>query len=122
MIWDDNSPPQVTVEQQAPQFGLVALLGPEIEQAARLPTGAIDNQLPIQSVSVSRAKLIVPLRRAADVHAANPELASLWDLCRRQDTTGAYLFAPHPDGRSAHVVAREFPVDAGYPEETKATR
>jgi PhzF family phenazine biosynthesis protein len=27
------------------------------------------------------------------------------------------VFAPHDDGRAGHVVARQFPVDAGYPED-----
>src|SRR6185295_15817649 len=63
------------------------------------------------------AKLIVPLRTADAVHAADPDLDRLWEICRRADRTGAYVFAPHPDGRDRHVVARQFPVDAGYPED-----
>jgi PhzF family phenazine biosynthesis protein len=51
------------------------------------------------------------------VHAATPDLPALWELCRAADATGAYLFAPHDDGRPEHVVARQFPVDAGYPED-----
>jgi PhzF family phenazine biosynthesis protein len=66
---------------------------------------------------VSRARLIVPLRRAADVQDAAPDHERLWELCRSAQTTGAYLFAPHSDGRAGHVVARQFPVDAGYPED-----
>lgn len=74
-------------------------------------------QRPIRVVSVSRPKLIVPLRDAAAVHAATPDVPALWTLCREVDSTGAYLFAAHPDDRPDHVVARQFPVDAGYPED-----
>jgi PhzF family phenazine biosynthesis protein len=113
--WEDSR--SVTVEQQPPKFGAAAPVGRRIEEASGLRTGAVDERLPIRSVSVSRAKLIVPLRDAADVHAADPALDRLWEVCREVDTTGAYLFAPHPDGRADHVVARQFPVDAGFPED-----
>ena len=72
------------------------------------PGGALGRRL--------RAKLVVPLTRVEDVHAASPDLAALWDLCREAGTTGAYPFAPVP-GSPGHVVARQFPVDAGYPED-----
>lgn len=115
--WDVSTPPQVTVEQQSPRIGPGAGVAPQLERALRLPAGVVDDALPIRSSSVSRAKLIVPLRRAADVHAADPDLDLLWQVCRDEGTTGAYLFAAHPDGRDGHVVARQFPVDAGFPED-----
>jgi PhzF family phenazine biosynthesis protein len=59
----------------------------------------------------------VPLRDADAVHRATPDFPALWELCRRLGSTGAYLFAPHPDGDPRHMVARQFPVDAGYPED-----
>jgi PhzF family phenazine biosynthesis protein len=117
VTWDDAPSPAVTVEQQAPAFGVAAPIARRIATALRLRAGAVDERLPIRPVSVSRAKLIVPLREAADVHAADPDLDALWDVCRELDTTGAYVFAPHPDGRPDHVVARQFPVDAGFPED-----
>ncbi len=51
------------------------------------------------------------------MHQASPDFPALWEVCRRLGTTGAYVFAPHPDGDPRHVVARQFPVDAGYPED-----
>jgi PhzF family phenazine biosynthesis protein len=115
--WREADPPQVTVEQQRPVIGPPLGFGGELVAAAGLAPGSIDPARPIRSVSVSRAKLMVPLRRAADVHAAAPDYERLWALCRSVDTTGLYLFAPHDDGRPDHVVARQFPVDAGYPED-----
>ncbi|HEX2823258.1 MAG TPA: hypothetical protein VHO07_24325 [Streptosporangiaceae bacterium] len=85
--------------------------------ALGLPAGSIAPTALIRPVSVSRAKLIVPLRHADEVHRAGPDFAVLWELCRRLETTGAYVFASHPDGDPQHVVARQFPVDVGYPED-----
>ncbi len=82
-----------------------------------LPDGSLDPDLPVRAVSVSRAQLVVPVLDASLVQSARPRWEALWELCRRHGTTGAYLFAPHPDGRADHVVARQFPVEAGYPED-----
>lgn len=115
--WDDSTPPQITVEQQTPTLGPPLDLTRSLQPALQLPPEAMDNEAPVRSVSGSRAKLVVPLRRASDVHAADPDLDLLWTLCRAVETTGVYVFAPHPDGRFNHVVARQFPVDAGFPED-----
>ena len=115
--WDEQTPPQVGVEQQEPRFGPPVDLAEALEPAAGLAPGDVDRSSPIRAVSVSRAKLIVPVRTAEAVHAARPDPERLWAICRQADTTGAYLYAPHPDGRPDHVVARQFPVDAGYPED-----
>ena len=115
--WDGSDPPQVTVEQLPPEFGPPATVHAELTAALGLPPGSIAPDAKIQPVSVSRPKLIVPLRDAGAVHAAEPDFPALWRLCAGLDTTGAYVFAPHQDGDPAHVVARQFPVDAGYPED-----
>ncbi|MGH8997024.1 MAG: PhzF family phenazine biosynthesis protein [Acidimicrobiales bacterium] len=117
VTWTEHAPTRVTVEQQAPRLEDPGNVGSEVAYTLGLPHNALSDALPIRSVSVSRAKLIVPLRQASDVYQADPRLVQLWDLCRRLNTTGAYLFAPHPDGRPDHVVARQFPVAAGYPED-----
>jgi PhzF family phenazine biosynthesis protein len=112
-----GGPVQVTVEQQAPWSGPPAAVHREAAAALGLPDGSAVASAPIRAVSVSRPKLIVPLRDADLVHRARPDFPALWALCRRLATTGAYIFAPHPDGAGQHVVARQFPVDAGYPED-----
>jgi PhzF family phenazine biosynthesis protein len=108
-----GDPPVVSVEQQRPQFGAPVDAADEIAAALGLPSAAVDDHMPIQSVSVSRPKLIIPLRSADDVHRCAPDFDRLWSICRRLDVTGAYPFAPHGD----HLEARQFPVDAGYPED-----
>jgi len=117
VTWDEQVPPRVSVEQQAPSIGPALDLAAELGPALGLGAEALDLSSPIRSVSVSRAKLIVPVRTAEAVHAARPDLERLWAICRRADTTGVYLYGPHADGRAEHVVARQFPVDAGYPED-----
>jgi len=89
----------------------------ELAAALGLPAGSIAATAPIRAVSVSRAKLIVPLTDADAVHRVRPDFPALWELCGALATTGAYVFAPHQDGDPRHVVARQFPVDAGYPED-----
>lgn len=115
--WAGDEKADVTVEQSAPVFGPPSPVHAEVTLALGLPEGSIARTAPIRPVSVSRAKLIVPLRNADEVHQARPDFAGLWELCRRLETTGAYVFAPHPDGDPQHVVARQFPVDAGYLED-----
>ena len=117
VTWNGNDQPEVTVAQLPPWFGPHAAVHAELTTALGLPPGSISPAAAIQPVSVSRAKLIVPVRDAAAVHAARPDYPALWELCSRLDTTGAYVFAYHPDGAPGHLVARQFPVDAGYPED-----
>lgn len=114
--WDSGGPAEVTVEQHPPSSGPPAAVRGQLAAALGLPEASIAAG-PIRPVSVSRPKLIVPVRDADAVHRARPDFPALWDLCRELDSTGAYIFAPHADGRQDHVVARQFPVDAGYPED-----
>ena len=115
--WGTGEPAEVTVEQNPPLFGPAAAAGHEVAAALGLPAASIATASPVQPVSVSRAKLIVPVRDAGAVHRARPDFPALWALCQRLDSTGAYVFAPHADGDPSHLVARQFPVDAGYPED-----
>jgi PhzF family phenazine biosynthesis protein len=115
--WDGDDPPKVTVRQLPPQFGPPVAVHGELATALGLSHGSLPPDTMIRQVSVSRAKLIVPLKDAVAVHAARPDFPALWKLCRRLDTTGTYIFAPHPDGDSDHVAARQFPVDAGFTED-----
>ena len=115
--WKGGDRTQVTVEQPAPRFGPSAPVQAELSAALGLPVASIAGTAPIRPVSVSRAKLIVPLRDADAVYRVSPDFPVLWEWCHRLETTGAYVFASHPDGDPRHVVARQFPVDAGYPED-----
>lgn len=115
--WDEQLPPRVTVEQQRPTFGVAASVGADTERALGLEPGSVDHEEAIRSVSVATPKLIVPLRTASDVHRVAPDVDLLEELCARLETTGVYVFAPHPDGRATHFVARQFPVGGGIQED-----
>jgi PhzF family phenazine biosynthesis protein len=117
VTWDGQDPPAVTVGQSTPTFGPPAAVHAEATAALGIPADSVSPAAMILPVSVSRPKLIVPVRDAGALHAAQPGFPALWQLCSRLQTTGAYPFAPHPDGDPAHLVARQFPVDAGYPED-----
>lgn len=117
VTWEDGAPPTVTVSQLPPSFGPPAAVHTQVAAALGIPAGGIRADATIRPVSVSRPKLIVPARDAGTVHAAKPDFPALWKLCSSLDTTGAYVFAPHPDGDPAHLVARQFPVDAGFLED-----
>lgn len=115
--WDDRTPPRVTVEQQPPQFGDPADVAAAAERALGLGPGTVDRTQTIRPVSVSTFKLLVPLRHAGDVHLAEPDFDVLWRLCEDLGTSGAYVFAPHLDGRPGHFVARQFPAGGGVLED-----
>jgi len=113
--WDDARPPLVSVEQPAPPLGPPLDLAAEAARSLGVPPERVGSG--IRMASVSRAKLLVPLSDAAAVHAAQPDQELLGALCRRLEATGCYVFAPHPDGQAGHLVARQFPVDAGLAED-----
>lgn len=115
--WDDATPPLVSVQQRAPRLGPPLDLASEAAACLGLPPESIAARSTIRVVGTSRSKLLVPLADAGAVHASQPDRERLGALCRGLDTTGCYVFAPHPDGRAEHLVARQFPVDAGILED-----
>ena len=107
----------VTLEQKRPWFGPTAL--PEkVAQALRIASGQIAvADSPIRSVSVSRAKLLVPLDDWKLLDAINPDFDALWHLCDEFEVTGLYVFARRTNKEGADVEARQFPLRAGFPED-----
>lgn len=107
----------VTVEQREPVFGACA----DANAATRaLGIGAREIDLsagPIQAVSVSRGKLLVPLRNAQVLDRLAPDFESLWQLCDSLAVSGLYPFTRHTDRAGAHAEARQFPLRAGFPED-----
>ncbi len=114
VAWErDERSVRVTVEQFRPRFGGEAVAA-DVAGVLGLSETALALDLgPIQSVSVSRAKLMVPIRQRADLDALRPDFERLWALCDTYDTTGFYPFAT--DG--ARIWARQFPKRAGYNED-----
>ena len=72
---------------------------------------------PVQSVSVSRAKLLIPLDDSTTLNSLEPDYDALWQLCDELKVSGFYPFTRKTDKRDAHAEARQFPLRAGFPED-----
>jgi PhzF family phenazine biosynthesis protein len=107
--------PRVAVEQLAPTF--FEALRPsraEVCEVLRVAPDALSTtELPIESVSVSRPKLIVPLSSSEILNSLRPDFTALRQLCEEYETTGIYPFAFGSD----HLEARQFPANSGYNED-----
>jgi PhzF family phenazine biosynthesis protein len=114
--WDDDRPPLVSIDHLDLQIGPAVAATGEVAGVLGVPADQLAGG-DLRVVSIARAKLLVPLVDAEAVHAARPDPDRLAELCRATGATGAYVFAPHPDGRPNHLVARQFPVDAGMAED-----
>ncbi len=112
----DDRRVSVTLEQLAPTFGPIA----DIETTAKvLGTSAkfISRESPVQSVSVSRAKLLVPLRDSNVLAQLVPDFPKMWELCDELNVSGIYAFTRETDKSWADAEARQFPLRAGFPED-----
>lgn len=107
----------VAVEQFLPQIQASAPSAEKVCQALKIgPEDLADG--PIQAVSTSRSKLMVPLRDKAVLDGLNPDFELLWSLCDQYDTTGFYPFAWDDSQREPPTLyARQFPKRAGYNED-----
>jgi PhzF family phenazine biosynthesis protein len=107
----------VTLEQNAPIFG--SAVGPDlIAQALKIrPEQIVLARSPIQVVSVSRAKILVPLLDWRVLNALKPDFEALWQLCDTYAASGLYPFTRSTDKKNADAEARQFPLRAGFPED-----
>jgi PhzF family phenazine biosynthesis protein len=107
----------VTLEQNKPVFGPTVAPDP-VARALKVDESQITFATsPIQSVSVSRAKLVVPLRDSKVLDSLAPDYEAMWALCEKLQVSGFYPFTRHTDKTNAHVEARQFPLRAGFPED-----
>lgn len=87
----------VTLAQNKPVFG--PIVAPDLVARALtidlkriVPAGS-----PIQSVSVSRAKLMIPLEDSKVLDSLTPDYEALWELCDQFRVTGLYPFTRQTD-------------------------
>jgi len=106
----------VTLEQNPPSFG-PAVSPSMVAQALRIGVGDIACKTPVESVSVSRPKLLVPLADSGVLDTLEPDFDALWALCEAFRVTGVYPFTRNTDKANADVEARQFPLRAGFPED-----
>jgi len=88
-----------------------------VAQALRIGVGDIACKTPVESVSVSRPKLLVPLADSGVLDTLEPDFDALWALCEAFRVTGVYPFTRNTDKANADVEARQFPLRAGFPED-----
>ncbi|MFC4183144.1 PhzF family phenazine biosynthesis protein [Saccharococcus thermophilus] len=108
----------VIVEQFPPSFSNENPNPSEVAQALKIREEELDFTVgPIQSVSTSRPKLMIPLRNYEILHNLDPDFELLWELCDRYQTTGFYPFTLTTQSSKYDVEARQFPKRAGYNED-----
>jgi len=107
----------VAVEQFLPQYLEKTPSKEEVSQALRIDPGELADA-PIQAVSTSRFKLMVPLRSRVTLDNLHPDFETLWSVCDRCEATGFYPFVLDTTDNSGTVLyARQFPKRAGYKED-----
>jgi PhzF family phenazine biosynthesis protein len=107
----------VTLEQSPPSFAQIASAA-QVAKALRIAATDVALHVgPIQSVSTSRPKLIVPLSDVDALRKVNPDFEALWNLCDQEAVSGLYPFAIPPGNARSRPRARQFPLRAGFPED-----
>lgn len=108
---------RVTLEQNPPIFGMTAEPA-AVAPALGIPREAIDSSRgPVQAVSVSRPKLLVPIRTQEVLDRLAPDYERLWALCEATGVSGVYPFVRHGNASAAEADTRQFPLRAGFPED-----
>ena len=107
----------ITLEQNSAAFGQKV----PADHVARALNIAIDeiasDESPIQVVSVSRAKLIIPLKNWTTLNGVMPDFGEVWRLCDRLRVSGLYPFTRQTNKSNVNAEARQFPLRAGFPED-----
>ena len=106
----------VTLEQNRPTFG-PGVPPSMVARALRISRANIAAQTPVESVSVSRPKLLVPLCDSKVLATLKPDFDALWTLCDAFRVTGLYPFTRNTDKANVDVEARQFPLRAGFRED-----
>lgn len=108
----------VSVEQPGPQFMPAAPSPHAVARALRVAEAAIDTAAgPVQVVSTSRAKLLVPLHDHCVLDQLDPDFDHVWELCERYEATGLYAFTVRARLAELSAESRQFPLRAGFPED-----
>lgn len=107
----------ITLEQNKPVFG--PSVAPDlIAGSLRIEKGRVPLATsPIQVVSVSRPKLLVPLENSKVLDALTPDYETVWEISEKLQVTGFYAFTRQTDKAKADAEARQFPLRAGSPED-----
>lgn len=103
----------ICIDQFAPEFGPPIGAVDAILHALGADASALDRSGgPVQRVSVSRPKLMVPVVDLATLDALKPDSELLELVCGQYDATGIYAFTRHSRADDHDVNARQFPTGA----------
>lgn len=109
---------EVTVGQFLPRFSTDNPNISQVAAALNVNEEAFDLTFgPIQSVSTSRAKLMVPVKDRKTLDSLSPQFEYLWQLCAEHNITGFYPFTIETVQGKTIIYARQFPNRAGYNED-----
>lgn len=109
---------KVTVEQLLPRFGIDNPGVLQVAAALNMNEKAIACDIgPIQAVSTSRSKLMIPVQDRKTLDTLTPDFETLWQLCDVYNTTGFYPFTIETLEGKPVIYARQFPKRAGYNED-----
>ncbi|WP_162595889.1 PhzF family phenazine biosynthesis isomerase [Bacillus sp. CGMCC 1.16541] len=115
--WEkENDDVFVTVKQWEPVYQERIPSVKELSEALQINESDVAD-LPLELISTSRSKLLVPMKDEETLHGIEPAFEKLWALCDQYETTGVYPFAV-----VKHKVntfqARQFPNNSGYKEDS----
>ncbi len=105
----------ITLQQGPPSFA--GKLDKDVVAVALGCSQDAIGSTPIQSVSVSRPKLILPLREGNSLAGLSPSQTSVDRLCESANVSGIYPFTLQSVHPGADVEARQYPYRAGYAED-----
>jgi trans-2,3-dihydro-3-hydroxyanthranilate isomerase len=108
---------EITLEQNAPTFGETGAVESSANALGIHPDDIDVSRSPIQSVSVSRSKLIIPLHRWQALDSIKPNFETLWNLCDSIGVSGLYPFTRDTNKNRAQYEARQFPIRGGLLED-----
>ncbi len=108
---------EVLVDQFTPTFLECNPTRAEVACALDILETEIADCSPIQCVSTSRSKLMVPVNNWQILDRIKPNFDELWRLCDVYQTTGFYPFTLNTRDSQFHAEARQFPKRAGYDED-----
>lgn len=117
-IKTNNDEQIILIEQFDPVFSTENPTQQEVASALQIDKNDVALDVgPIQSVSCSRAKLIVPVKDYSVLAKMEPNFRYLWEICDKYKTTGFYPFTIKPRVPSLDIETRQFPNNAGFKED-----
>ena len=115
---EDEKGVLVMMEQFLPEFNDGVPAADDVAAALRIPASDLgaSEKMPLENVSTSRYKLMVPVRSRDILDGLTPDYEALWKLCDSCGASGFYVVAQDPVRKDV-FYARQFPCRSGYLED-----